>query len=121
MEKQSNRLFGAKQKWCPVIHVKDLMGIYMHSLLNSNVSGVLNAVTPQPVKQQELSNIFFPWSVSEILTERWVPFPHILEYLKDKNGCKISPTNTLKQGYEFIHRKPSSLVYICTDEDNTEV
>lgn len=118
LEGKHSKLVGARQKWYPVVHFNDIIGIYKHALLNSNVNGVLNAVTPKPVQLHQLSKSFFPWHrASDGITEKHLPFPHLVEYLKDKNGCKVLPWKMLKEGYKFsVERIPSSVYFTdCAD------
>lgn len=119
MEKKFIILHGAKQQWYPCVHVKDLMGIYMHALLNSNVRGVLNAVTPEPVRKHELSR--FNFAIAAALRKHLVGYPNILEYFNDTNGSKVVPWKTVEDGYEFLFEKPPTSAYICDCEDITEV
>ncbi len=43
---------GNGKQWVPWIHVDDLAAMYLHAAENTNVSGPMNGVSPQPVDEQ---------------------------------------------------------------------
>jgi uncharacterized protein len=45
---------GIGEQWVPWIHINDIVNIYLFSLYN-NVNGVVNAVSPNPVRMKEFS------------------------------------------------------------------
>ncbi|MDD5361603.1 MAG: TIGR01777 family oxidoreductase [Ignavibacteria bacterium] len=48
-------ILGNGRQYMPWIHIEDVIGIYLHSLFNSSVSGAINAVSPNPVTNREFS------------------------------------------------------------------
>ena len=48
---------GSGKQWFPWIHIDDLIGIYIYALENSSVRGIINAVSPNPVRAKELAKI----------------------------------------------------------------
>ncbi len=48
---------GTGKQWLPWIHVEDEVGIIRHAMANDSVSGVLNAVAPEPVTNAELTTV----------------------------------------------------------------
>lgn len=46
---------GSGKQWLSWIHVRDLAGLVLHAIENSSVKGPLNAVSPNPVTNAELS------------------------------------------------------------------
>jgi hypothetical protein len=45
---------GSGKQWIPWIAVDDLSGIFRHLLQNESLSGVFNAVAPEPVTNRQL-------------------------------------------------------------------
>lgn len=78
--------FGAKlgsgEQWIPWIHVKDLSGIFIHSVLNHNIIGVYNAVSPYPVTNLELTKAI----AKQLKRPLWLPFVpgYVLELILGK-------------------------------------
>jgi uncharacterized protein (TIGR01777 family) len=48
---------GTGKQWLPWIHVDDEIGIIRHAMANGSVSGVLNAVAPEPATNAELTTV----------------------------------------------------------------
>lgn len=46
---------GSGRQWLSWIHLDDLVGMIVHALENENVSGVFNAVSPRPVRNEEFT------------------------------------------------------------------
>lgn len=47
---------GNGKQWFPWIHIDDILNIYLFALDNINISGPLNAVSPNPVLMKEFAN-----------------------------------------------------------------
>ena len=48
---------GNGKQWVPWIHVDDLAAMYLHAAENTNVSGPMNGVSPQPVANKEFTKV----------------------------------------------------------------
>ena len=48
---------GNGKQWVPWIHVDDLAAMYLHASENTNVSGPMNGVSPQPATNKEFTKI----------------------------------------------------------------
>ncbi|HQJ45659.1 MAG TPA: TIGR01777 family oxidoreductase [Ignavibacteriaceae bacterium] len=49
---------GNGKQWFPWIHIDDIVGIYMQSIENENLSGAINAASPGIVRMKEFANTF---------------------------------------------------------------
>ena len=49
---------GSGKQWISWIHVDDIVGMILHSIRNESVSGVFNAVAPEPVTQDQMNRVF---------------------------------------------------------------
>ena len=45
------------RQWFPWIHIDDIIGIYLHSIDNSNVTGAINSASPKIVQMKEFAKI----------------------------------------------------------------
>jgi len=87
------------------IHVKDVCGIILHAIENDNVDGVLNAVAPQKITNQDFVNAF----ASALNRPAFFPLPDFvwnLVFGQERatmitKGQKVQPKRTLESGYEF--------------------
>lgn len=50
-------VIGSGRQYLSWIHVHDIARVYLHALLNENISGTFNAVAPQPVTNSEFSKL----------------------------------------------------------------
>ena len=48
---------GSGQQWMSAIHVSDVAGLVLHAIGNSSVSGPLNAVMPEPIRNAEFTRV----------------------------------------------------------------
>ena len=48
---------GNGKQWSSWLHIDDIVGIYLHSIDNKNLSGAVNAAAPNPVRMKEFANI----------------------------------------------------------------
>jgi uncharacterized protein (TIGR01777 family) len=97
---------GSGKQWLSWIHLDDICGIYMH-ILKNNLSGVVNAVAPEPVTNKQLTKL-----VGKTLG---VPvfLPNVPEFvLKTALGERASlvlegqfvvPKRLTQSGYSFIY------------------
>ena len=87
------------------VHVKDLCGIIVHAVENDKVEGVLNAVAPQIITNQEFVSAFG----SALHRPVFFPLPDTvwnLVFGQERatmitKGQKVTPTRTLESGYTF--------------------
>ena len=49
--------FGSGQQWMSWIHIDDIVEMFFQSITNPQISGVLNGVAPNPVRNQDFTNI----------------------------------------------------------------
>ncbi|KAK7478395.1 hypothetical protein BaRGS_00030399 [Batillaria attramentaria] len=50
--------FGSGHQWFPWIHVKDVAGLVTYAIMNDHVSGILNAVAPDTVRNAQFAKAF---------------------------------------------------------------
>jgi len=93
------------KQWFPWVHNEDVAGIILHAIENENVTGVLNAVSPQTATNADFSKslaaamwrpAFFPlpgFVVNTIFGQERGAI--MLE------GQRVNPKRTLDFGYEF--------------------
>eukprot|EP00090_Calanus_glacialis_P000726 TRINITY_DN10498_c0_g1_i1.p1 TRINITY_DN10498_c0_g1~~TRINITY_DN10498_c0_g1_i1.p1 ORF type:complete len:137 (+),score=54.65 TRINITY_DN10498_c0_g1_i1:46-411(+) len=113
----------------PWVHVKDLAGLVVHSVKNPQVEGVLNAVAPHIISNQEFVNAF----AGALGRPAFFPLPEFvwnLVFGEERavmitRGQKVEPRRTLESGYRFLFptiesacKEFSHLVYINTDSTN---
>lgn len=60
---------GSGQQWMSWIHIKDVAGIFVHSIENVNLQGVYNAVSPQPVTNSEITKAI----AAQLKKPLWLP------------------------------------------------
>jgi len=90
----------------PWIHVKDVAGMVVHSVNNSKVEGVLNAVAPQIISNQEFVSAF----AGALWRPALFPLPESvwnLVFGEERavmitRGQKVVPRRTLESGYQFL-------------------
>jgi hypothetical protein len=95
---------GSGKQWFPWIHIEDLTGIYLFALDNENVHGILNAVSPNPLRMNEFCKTLGTvlnrpslFKVPAFLLK--IIFGEGAEVLL--NGAKVIPERTVKLGYVF--------------------
>ena len=98
---------GSGQQWISWIHEKDLVGIYLHLLGRSEISGAVNCTAPNPVTNRELTDTlatvldkpaFLPAVPAFVLKWKMGEMASIL-----LNGQKVCPMKLLDMGYRFQH------------------
>ena len=95
---------GDGQQWFPWIHIDDLISIYLYALENKNLSGALNAVSPNPVTMRE-----FAKTLGKTLHRPSLfPVPEIVLKLAVGEGAqpilssqKILPKKLIDNSFEF--------------------
>ncbi|OUC41457.1 TIGR01777 family protein [Trichinella nativa] len=89
----------------PWIHIDDLVGIFIHALMNSNVRGILNAVAPSMITNAEFTKAFG----NALHRPTLFPVPEFaLNFAFGKEraemliqGQKVKPQRTIESGYKF--------------------
>ena len=108
---------GDGKQWFPWIHVDDVAGIILHSIENSTVAGVLNAVAPQTITNAEFTKTFSRQMCRFALFP--VPKLALSTLLGEERGemmtssPKILPSRTLQSGYQFKYPDISSACKDC--------
>ncbi len=95
---------GSGKQWVPWIHINDLTDIFLYTLDNENINGAVNAVAPNPVTMNELSN-----TIGKILHRPSIlKIPSfILKIILGESassildGAKVVPDKLKSAGYEF--------------------
>jgi uncharacterized protein len=95
---------GGGKQWQSWIHIADEVGLILHALSNTSLSGPLNATAPQPVRQVEFAHI-----LGQVLGRpAALPTPGIaVRLLLGKasdialTGQRVMPTAAIRSGYEF--------------------
>lgn len=49
---------GSGRQWFPWIHIDDIIGIYLHAIINDNLNGTVNASSPGIVQMKEFARTF---------------------------------------------------------------
>ena len=91
------------QPW-PWIHRDDEIGVLLHALDNSGISGPLNAVAPESITNRQFST-----ALGEVLGRpSWIPVPQFVLKLMFGEGSvaltggqSVVPEKTAESGYEF--------------------
>ncbi len=90
------------------IHIEDLCRIYLEAIINENMSGVYNAVAPQPVSNKTFTlalakkikgRFFIPFQVPEFML-KWMMGEMSVEVLKSTNASAAKIKGT---GFQFVY------------------
>jgi len=95
---------GSGRQWVSWVHIEDVVGLYGLALRDGEVSGALNVVAPEPVRNAELAA-----EIGRVLRRPvWLPQPAPLLRLAMRGqaelllvGHRVRPAVALKRGYEF--------------------
>ncbi|MCX6169835.1 MAG: TIGR01777 family oxidoreductase [Ignavibacteriales bacterium] len=95
---------GSGRQWFPWIHINDVAGIFLFALDNENVRGVLNAVSPNPLRMNEfcktLGGVMHRPSLFKVPAfVLKIIFGEAAEVLL--GGAKVIPKRTIELGYIF--------------------
>jgi uncharacterized protein len=99
---------GSGRQWVSWIHIDDLVNLIIYCLDRSEVAGVLNATSPNPVRMAE-----FCQALGEILNRpSWLPVPNIaLDILLGEGaivvleGQKVLPNRTVSTGFNYTYEQ----------------
>ena len=95
---------GSGKQWFPWIHIDDLVGLFLFALDNGNMSGIINGVSPNPVRMDQFCNM-----LGKVLHRpslfRIPAFLLRLVLGEAANvilsGAQVIPKRTLAAGYKF--------------------
>ncbi|XP_076173473.1 epimerase family protein SDR39U1 isoform X1 [Ptiloglossa arizonensis] len=96
---------GNGNQYMPWIHITDLVNMFLLSLKNENIQGVLNGVAPQIVTNKEFTKVF----ASTMQRPAFIPVPSIvLNILLNKEraaimleGQKVIPKRVRELGFQY--------------------
>jgi len=110
----------------PWVHVKDVAGIVVHAVKNTQVGGTLNAVSPHIITNQEFVDAF----AGALGRPAFFPLPEFVwnfvfgeeRAVMITKGQRVEPKRTLESGYRFLYptiesacKEFSHLIYINSD------
>ncbi|NGZ76004.1 TIGR01777 family oxidoreductase [Saccharibacillus alkalitolerans] len=97
---------GSGRQWMSWIHIDDLTALFEFCLTNPNVSGPVNAASPNAVTQDELGRVIG----GAVGRPHWFPVPEGLMKavlgemsLMVTGGQRVVPAAALEAGFEFKH------------------
>lgn len=100
---------GTGAQWTPWIHIDDLCRVFAHAIANERMTGVYNAVHPNPLTNEALTK-----EIAKILHRPlWIPLvpAFVLELILGKEkaafvlgGSRVSPQKLLATGFHFKFR-----------------
>lgn len=116
---------GSGQQWVSWIHVIDLVRLIDH-IISSNISGPVNAVSPNPVKMNQ-----FGKTIGNVLNRpHWLPAPSFaLKTLLGEmsllilEGQKVLPEKALQDGFTFTFshlEKALQDIFISNDKSEKQ-
>lgn len=96
---------GQGTQWLPWIHVKDLTGLIHFAIFNDHVRGILNAVAPETITNEQFAKAFG----SALGRPAIFPTPSAMMKLAFGSeravvileGQKVIPKRTLETGFKF--------------------
>lgn len=96
---------GKGTQWLPWIHISDLAGLIHFSIFNDHVRGVLNAVAPESVTNEQFAKAFG----AALGRPAILPTPSLMMKLAFGSersvvileGQKVIPKRTLEMGFQF--------------------
>lgn len=95
---------GNGKQWSSWLHIDDIVGIYLHAIDNKNLSGAVNAASPNPVRMKEFAS-----TLGKVL-KRPSLFPVPIFILRLVVGeaaevvtasQRVDPEKLLNTGYQF--------------------
>lgn len=99
---------GSGEQWIPWIHIQDLCRIFSHTL-KENLSGVYNAVAPNPVNNLELSK-----ALAKNYSKLFLPIPlpgFVLKLAVGEmagmllNGTRVKCDKIINTGFKFVYEE----------------
>jgi uncharacterized protein (TIGR01777 family) len=97
---------GDGNQWVPWIHIDDLVGLTLAVLRDETYSGPVNAVSPAPVRNRELTTVL----ASVLRRPAFLPAPKFAlrlalgDLAEELIGSRrVVPKRALDRGYAFAH------------------
>jgi len=95
---------GSGKQWFPWIHIDDLVGLFLFALDNGNMSGIINGVSPNPVRMDQFCNMLGKVLHRPSLFR--IPAFLLRLVLGEAadvilSGAQVIPKRTLAAGYKF--------------------
>lgn len=95
---------GTGNQWVSWIHIQDLTSIIRFVIEHQELTGPINATTPEPVRMRDFSKV-----LGEVLTRpSWLPTPEFLLKLALGqmaemliHGQRVVPKKVLSAGFKF--------------------
>lgn len=99
---------GNGKQWSSWLHIDDIVGIYLHAIDNQNLSGTVNAASPNPVRMNEFAN-----NLGKVLNRpSFFPVPKFVLKLVVGEAAevitasqRINSKKLLESGYKFKFEK----------------
>jgi len=95
---------GSGKQWFPWIHIKDIVGIFRHSIVTSSLAGPVNGVAPEPVTNREFTREL----ARALHRPAFLPVPEMaLRVLMGEMSAvlfgsqRVVPKAALASGYQF--------------------
>lgn len=97
---------GSGKQWMSCIHVADVAGIVLHAIEHENVSGPINAVLPEPVRNRDFTQIVAravhrPALIPAPALALKIALGQLSTLLLDSQ--RVRPTRAIDTGYHFLH------------------
>jgi uncharacterized protein (TIGR01777 family) len=95
---------GSGTQWMPWIHIDDLVNLFLFVIYNENVEGVINGVSPKPVRMREFAKaIGLVLKRPAIFSVPSVILNLILGEASNTvlEGARVMPVRILNYGYKF--------------------
>jgi uncharacterized protein (TIGR01777 family) len=98
-------LFGRGEQYIPWIHIKDLCNIYRTTVINKEISGVFNAVSPFPIKYREFIRTIARGHGKKVLAPATPAFFWKILFGEKSvillNGSRVSAEKILSKDFQF--------------------
>ena len=98
---------GSGRQWMPWIHINDLVNLFIFAIENENAEGIINGVSPNPIRMNEFAKAL--GSVLKRPSLLQVP-AFILKLILGEasstvlEGAKVVPTKALNYGFNFEYK-----------------
>ncbi|XP_012286099.1 epimerase family protein SDR39U1 [Orussus abietinus] len=105
---------GSGEQYMPWIHINDLCNLFIHVLIRSNVSGVLNGVAPQIITNEQFTKAFAAALHRPALIPVPIPILSLIFHPERAKimteGQKVVPKRVLETGFQYEY---STIVSAC--------
>lgn len=117
--------FGSGDQWVSWIHVNDFIGLIAHVINNATIEGAINATSPNPVQNKELTRVLA--KVMRRPAKLAIPAMSLKLMLGEMateillDGQKVLPQRALDSGYQFTYETlESALNNIMGKKDESQ-